>query len=654
LAARWLEVLEEERQELARRAAIAQSPRRDVLEGLLGVRRLAAELIGAGESAGPAGSAAIVAGFTLMRGRDGLDAALGELLELASPQPPQEPRSARLEEALQHVQRFVAGLDAGPGPSTDPEVLDSAVALATRPLLRALTALAAGGGAADHWLAAPGSTDSLEADLSRLRARLAAAPPPPSVLQPINRVVSYLKRGSTYDDLRPRVLEYAAEMSAALDLQESLARAAWLPADRRDALENRLGDALRGFGDPATRTAAREALRRLASTGAVIDRITVLEQRQSAELRELRAVVLDRLAAEGNEPLSSAERLVQILDRMIAYRELVEPELSGELRAVRRRLDESCRKAERALLERIAAVLENPGALADPALSSLVSSHRDAIGDLERLDRVPQWTATFALLRPAAANGFSTKLRRLCTELLDQSRRPDAAAQLERLGRQVERFGQLPYEDRIRRGDAVAVTGGMDRQLAAAIDGARGAWADGAALGESDGEAAVRLELIYRLAAAMADTADVPGGAEAAILNRWAAWEIDPSTSARLLGDLPGRFKLATAAAVDGQLEELRRQVERIEREAPPARLVGRLHTALAPRLEALPDGALGTAAQLAGPQPRAAHLAEARGSIAGFCRYAMELDYARIVGDEELAGRLQSHLNALSMELLR
>ena len=136
-------------------------------------------------------------------------------------------------------------------------------------------------------------------------------------------------------------------------------------------------------------------------------------------------------------------------------------------------------------------------------------------------------------------------------------------------------------------------------------------------------------------------------GHDEMVLNRWSAWELDPAAYKRLQGDLINRLKLATTAAIEGNDEGLVRQLERIPRE--PAAVIGRLATALADPLEALPGGALCIMGQSVHRPTPQAWLGDRRAVLAALCRYTMETQYARATGRQDLAQRLAAWVDMLA-----
>ena len=73
---------------------------------------------------------------------------------------------------------------------------------------------------------------------------------------------------------------------------------------------------------------------------------------------------------------AQVDRLAAILDRMIAYRELSTPALTREMRHAWRKLHQDYERIEREILLALPQLATTPGAMADPALASLVADLR--------------------------------------------------------------------------------------------------------------------------------------------------------------------------------------------------------------------------------------------------------------------------------------
>ena len=217
----------------------------------------------------------------------------------------------------------------------------------------------------------------------------------------------------------------------------------------------------------------------------------------------------------------------------------------------------------------------------------------------------------------------------------------------------MQSYFPMPVETRLAGGDRAAIiaTGGLSDHLAAEIDRQRIEWARAWGAGAA-GDAETRMDMLHELTAIMAGSARfVPGGDEVALLDRWAAWELDPTTVTRLVGDLTNRLKLATTAAVQNDDTGLRQQLDRIG--ANQARLVSILLGVLEPELQTLPSGALSIIGQsVSGPSPDA-WMVSRRWELADLCRYTMELAYARAGDRRQLADDLSRWIEGQASALM-
>ena len=217
----------------------------------------------------------------------------------------------------------------------------------------------------------------------------------------------------------------------------------------------------------------------------------------------------------------------------------------------------------------------------------------------------------------------------------------------------MQSYFPMPFETRLGGGDRAAIiaTGGLSEELAAEIDRQRIDWARAWGAGTA-GDAQTRMDLLHRLTGIMADSALlVQRGDEIVLLDRWAAWELDPTTVARLVGDLRNRLKLATTAALGRDDTGLRQQLERIG--ADESRLLSTLLDLLEPELLMLPSGALSIIGQSVSGPMTDAWMVTRRSELADLCRYTMELEYARATGREQLADLLAVWLHGQAAALM-
>jgi hypothetical protein len=638
--------------------------RREVRLAGINLRRVAVFLLERGDNAGPAGSPAIVTGACLAAGRGDID-----LLPLSPPAGgvAAEPAAAAAVDALRRFNSLAASM---PGVDvTDPARLDELLAGVLRPLAEAVERTA-GASTVNHWIAAPGSQPAeaeAEAVFERLPELVKRADLDEPGLAALARIADFLKRGAAFEEFRARVISYAALIERALRLDEELRDATWLSDAGREEIRAMLGSALTEFGALDTRERGRERLERLGSAVALAARITTLGDApatvplQGRARRDREGPALDMggiekafmavLVDDSPRGAAAGERLVAVIERMIDYRLLGNVPLPYDLQPVWRALHEDYRGAEAAVLEALPRFTA-PGGASDPALVSLIDAQRDRLDDLRYIRSMHEWSDAVREMSPRAAGPFGGQLRRLLAGLGESSQRSAAEIALGDLDRQMRSWFPMPFEEELRRGDPAAViaAGARQDELVTVIEQSRRDWAEAWAAGAAPPQAR-RMELLYALARTMQQSAALLRlDQQSVILNRWSAWELDPATLTRMVADVRGRLKLATAAAIDGDDTGLAEQVGRIQ--VPPVALLSLLAERLEGVMASLPAGALGTMGQsIHGPPPQA-WMRERRVAFADFCRYTMEQDFARMSGRQELAERLGKYLDGLAGRL--
>jgi hypothetical protein len=636
-----------------------------IVRALVSYRILVADLMAVGDGAQEAGSAGVVAGFRLARGRDDLDRILSKLLILDR----QGADAEQFGRVMFDIQRFSDRVTEQGDALRDVTGDELAVRLARilAPLVQAMTALEAAP-VHGHWVvleSAPRSTQDTEVstivELEALRQRLADAPLEGRARQEVELIIGFLERGSAFSEWQPLVREYQFLLGRIIDFAEALNEAAWMSQEDRDQYAARIDQAVMRFRDPRTRASGMEQLKALDVSGSIIENMTLLQEQWRVERREIESVrsSLDTTNADGLPAhLDELMTLAVILDGMTEFRRLGDEdvELSRELRVPHRDLTRACERAERALLAELD-MLKVVGAqsVTDPAFSSLLSDQRQYLSDLRRIRRVPAWVETIDGVDPDSTDLFAADVRRLSRSLLDSNKRPDAILALDRLEDQLERYFPMPFEAELRPATpaAVVATGALHEALAVRIAEARRLWVEAWTDGDAT-EADRAMKLLYRLMRIMADTAPIAAReGDATLLNRWAMWELPDGVIARPMSDLPARLKLATAAAIDGNNDDLDRQLDQLERDAPLTRLAGCLLAELGPSLDALPSGARSQLGQTVYPPHNEAWLASRRDDLANLCRYSMELEYARLTGRTELADILRRYVNDLAQEIL-
>ena len=630
----------------------ADPAQKTVTRASINVRKIAANLLAFGDRAGKDGSTAVLAGVRLARGREEIDRLLKKALE---------PGAADNGSVLNSLRSFNDDAEAliGDGRAFMDRDLDSVLQSTFRTFADAIGELEHTP-IVSHWPSSPNApAPASRPTLVDLATQVQQAPIPPAARDELASIIDFLQRGEDFPELRPRIELYRTLVGKLLDAAQVIAASTWLGSDDRSAFDARIRSAALLFKDPKTRDAGERQIERLNTSRLVIERIDALQ----AEHVDVKPIAKALLAAESNaneEDGESARQQISaiagILERMLAYRQLPEAHLKRDLRLVERDLHKAYRTAEEALLKQIASLTASSRPLADPAISSLLVEQKQLLADLERIAKAPAWMDAIAAIDKNAGDAFEKQVQKMSRGLPDPNRRPDSIAAMNEFERQLGMFAQLPFEVQLRDGDpgAVSATGALHSQLLAMIKQQRQKWAQAWGDGNAASEAGNRMAQLHRLTSAMADMSEVArDGGDAALLNRWSAWMLDPDLNRRPMSDVASRLKLATAAAVQGDDNGLAQQLDKIDHDAPLVKLVGRLTAMIGGQLRELPNGAPGIAGELTQPPGPDAWMVQHRNELASICRYAMEQEHARAAGQADIAAALNELVMAAANQLL-
>lgn len=659
-----------------------------LLRASVNCRIIAADLLAAGDAAKADGSIAVLYGVTLADGRLDLDKSLQQIAELAKrinqSQGAVNPTvQLRFAESLRLVKLFndMAVEHAESVRTADAAKLDTRLPMIFAPLGDAIGVLG-DIKLGSQWIASAAvqmpapviaaaaqpekrAAPLIVPSITELEKRVETAPVRDDMRTELKSIIDFLRRGDEFPELRPRVDTYQRHVAQVLNLADSLGKAEkWLDQATRTTYDERMKTGVLLFKDPRTRERGQRYIDRLESSRATIDRITLLlmmgESRTTLQpmIRAfLDADAMIENAAQAELGRRQLSELGAVLDRMIEYRELKEIELRRELRMVHRQLQDLYEASEKALLREVGTLSAEPDALADPAFVSLLQDQQQYLEDLLRLRRVPKWVDTMTLVSPKSSGPFYAQARKMTAWLIDSNRRPEAIRAMDQFEEQIAYFYPLPFEDQLSAGSdmAIAATGGMHAQLTRHIHEQRTKWAESWGDGNAASPAAQRMILLYRLTLTMADGAEVLRmQGNASLLNRWSAWQTTDAVSARAISDLPTRLKLATRAAIDGNDDELRATLNRIDDDMPVAKLMGRLTALLGDALIRLPSGgAASTCGQIVYRPTSDSWFVERRAKLADVCRYAIEQEYAGGGGRDKLERSLRRYVHTLANELL-
>ncbi|UCD74683.1 MAG: hypothetical protein JSV91_12955 [Phycisphaerales bacterium] len=674
--------LHEELQALVEEERAAEEVKRPVYRAMINFRIIAAELLAAGEEAGPDGSGAYIIGVRLCHACDELDGALRQLLSMidvyaSDPSTVEEAEEDRVNRAWKAVRRFdQLAIDRAEDVRTaNVKALDESLTAIFAPLAEAISVIT-DEEIVSHW---PSRTAARATSASTGGGPMPPTRPRQSPQQLLNRleqtvlddealggfsaIISMLNRAEAYPDLRPQVDAMCHLLARGLDLADALSRAHWLDDEQNQRYGHLLSNAVTLLADPENRPNGQETLERLDLSRLIVERVSALPGDRDAQAVFGAALLVFDAGLDNEQRSEDAtvpqrmSRLRQVLDRMIAYREAREPDLPRDLRVVHRDLQEAYESSERALLAGIETLARDPRALSDPAFVTLLADQEEFLEALLCTRRMPIWEQKIGLIDPNSAEPFSARMRRIAGQVVDPNRRPESVRILTEFDRQMSQVYPLPFEAGLKAAspEAVEATGGLHRRLLSEIEKQRRVWAEEWAGADPDRAAIDRMMLLYRLMSTMADTVEAQrlGNEGGRVLNRWGGWELGPSTLARTMNDVPTRLKLATGAVLEGDDLGLKRQLDRLDLDSPLARLIGRLNLIIGPAMRDLPDGAPGIVGQITRSPTADAWMIHRREEFASLCRYALEQDHARNDGDAELAGRIGEYVNHLAEQLL-
>jgi len=459
--------------------------------------------------------------------------------------------------------------------------------------------------------------------VSLLRERLAASPRAAEVQASMSALLDSADGSASAESLRRRL---AADQL--LELLDASRASGVLDRARRDAFDAHVAALAASListppssppgaapeGSPPsslTLLSAREA----AATARLLNRAEAVRgalgdaSRTLSLLPPLLLRLDTQVAPDASPPPWRAKQAVEsLLEELVASRTLESGPSSPALAAPRMALFVEIRKTEKSLVDSLGAVLEAPSLMTDPAIASLVRSHRLLAEDLRWLADIPAQARAVAAFDPSDSTALERALTQrfhdLATDLADHARRPDALQARAQLSRQIAAFSELPGERTEREAAMIALLGAERwSQTRQAIVDARRDWARSWATDEGGGPSARRLLSLLRTVrcaeavALLSDTAQ--RDAVAGTLARWSGWSIPAEA---LEGAVEARTRLANDRSADGPQAE--RQLRQMEETTALARLALRLAPALAPALGTTSSPAAAVLAPLVSPPP--------------------------------------------------
>ncbi|MBL9121052.1 MAG: hypothetical protein JNL80_14175 [Phycisphaerae bacterium] len=670
-------VLKEEIEELERPLEGVKDPLALAIRSArLEMRRLAFHLLAKASSGSGPSDLLALHGFRIADVRRRVDVRLERVLEGSGLTPAGEIRPLSVREKDRVLRLLVRFSERAPkafatAALEDLVQLDAAVAVALQSLIDALAImeergsgddLGSGWPTADELVANGGIARPLpisgsDTDPCDPALRAGVGPATQAALDSLCGGAS----GSAVGDLSGR----HDEILAAARLSRAAASATWLDTNERAALDQRaaaLANAADGPGGSAVLVGAQAGLI------AARNRLALAEGSRPSDLKALDAAVRWALfpSIERGVALSdSPEELARILSRITEsvglgaiarVDEAREP--AKELRTAIRDAERRYAKAEAATWTRLERMLKDEDALTNPEHTGLVREQREALRDIDRILGSQALIDSIGGVRPQAARGLSVRMKSIIRWLGEPSRRNDAILTFDTLAQHVRLFLPMPFERDLREhtDEALAFTAGKADELIQLIELSRAQWADAWATSNATGPESRRMVLLHRLLRTMADLSQSGGPGDrdsVAALSRWGGFHATKAALAPALVDVAALTQIATSAALAGDDAKLARDLDRIERDAPLTRLVGRLSRDLDAWLATRPIEVLGQLVAVREPPPEGAWGLRLRARIAAILRTARELDFARRAGRSEDEKILMEHLSRLAQGTL-
>lgn len=370
------------------------------------------------------------------------------------------------------------------------------------------------------------------------------------------------------------------------------------------------------------------------------------------------------ILAFGLEDETSRRRLLRrqasILQLVVEAGSFDPASVDRQLRATARQIELRHRRVVKTAIDDLERLGSDPDAISDPAVIGGLKALEASGRDLRRLRAADDLALRLTSVRPGAAKEFGIQLRRWARMLADDAARPEASRALARIEEDLDRFAPLPGEVDLATADKRMETllAGRAADLLSRITETRRMWADEISNGEVDGPSRGELADLARLCELLVDLRSISRDEERIsrgieTCNRWGGWYVSSASlgwASRTL--LPG-LALAADAAAEGDFDRLRRDLRRLERQTPPARLVAWLASNLEGPVDRLRDGSVGALAAIVSPPGPEAWGLEHRDSVARICRAFAELAAARRRDDPDAVRELSSWLIEACDDLL-
>ena len=325
-----------------------------------------------------------------------------------------------------------------------------------------------------------------------------------------------------------------------------------------------------------------------------------------------------------------------------------------------RSIQSRIQKTSRQLLKVFPELMTDPGAMQDPSIASTFQAMTALRMDEHRIRSAQEQTRKLMAIRPSASRDFTRRVRGWCRMLGEDHNRRQGAKALDTLAMDFRRFVPIPFESNLRQGDerTMRITGGLATDLAERIDLLRTEWAQEIASGELNGAKRDELIRIARLGTLLQDLEYVITDTRRVretlqSTNHWGGWHVPQSAVEWTARSIAPGLKVAIAALLKDDHATVDRDLDRLESQTPPARLVAWLGNQLASPLAETLDAPAGAIIAVALPASRNAWLRSERSDIAAIAMGLIEREHAIRNGRTDDARKLSDYVVRMSRILL-
>ena len=401
-----------------------------------------------------------------------------------------------------------------------------------------------------------------------------------------------------------------------------------------------------------------DATTRIAAEFKNLESLPHVRQDQVERLLDI-SVAIDQIE-EPDIRSSLLHHQTAIVEIMIQAGSFSTTSIDRQLQATARKIENRHHRDTRAVINDLDRMTNPPRTPEETDLKRLGVA-RNSADDLQRLEQAGEIIDQLSRIQPSAGRQFFTRMRQLTRQLADERTRLDAARRFDQIATDLDRFTPLSVEVLLVDPDdqMEELVAGRSADLVNRIELSRRIWAEEIANGETNGPGRRSLLDLERLGRMLADAKSMADDDPDIMrrlngINRWGGWYVSNDTIGWAARTIAPGLRLAATAAAEGDFERLARDVQRLELQSPPARLVAWFSSNLAGTLSNLEGGSVGALATVSIPPTSAAWGLEHRVSIARICRGFAELSAARQRGDSTEVEKISGWVTGACDELLQ